>query len=140
MLAIVRKLPLMLITAAWLIGCTTGGAPHNGFVQVANERPEQASFSWRSAGLLGNMLLPSTGTDPIAGCSVYMRSFGTGEQEVTVTLGDNSWSLAFQPGPTDELWHYVVISGDGTISEVGQANMPSEPCASGIENQGRFAN
>ena len=123
-----RTLFLVLIVGL-VAGCIGGGTPYNAVVQVANERAEQASFSWRSAGLFGNTLLPDTGTDPIAGCAIYIRSFGAGHQEATVSLGDQSLRLTLDPTSTDELQRFVVIDPSGAISEVTQASMPAAPCA-----------
>jgi hypothetical protein len=109
--------------------CAGGGAPDNATVQVSNRRAEQASFSWRSAGLFGNTMFPDTGTDAIAGCAIYVRSFGSGHQEATVSLGEESLELVMDPKPTDELERYVVIDADGSITEVDAAAMPAEPCS-----------
>jgi hypothetical protein len=119
-----------LLLAIAATSCRQGGAPSNLLVSVANERTEQATFSWLSPGLFGMPLFRSTETEPLGGCFVYVRGFGPGHQQVTIKLASQTLSLAFDVGADDPQQAFVVIGVDESIRQVAEDQFPQgNPCA-----------
>ncbi|HEY7941074.1 MAG TPA: hypothetical protein VID25_03940 [Candidatus Limnocylindrales bacterium] len=125
-----RRWPLILLGAsvASLLGCGVGGAPTNGVVEAVNLSRASASFHWQSPGLLGMPLFGATGTEPIGPCGSYVRSFGAGDQAITIGSATTSRSFILQApaeGPQAEL--IIVITADGGITSVDRDHVPPSP-------------
>jgi hypothetical protein len=110
------------------LGCIGGGSPHNVMLTIANASGDAAMVSWSRPGLLGTPLFPDTGTDRIEACNQYLNGFGAGHNEVSISAGDQTLSLVFNPSSTDQINRYVLIASDGSITEVDQASMPTSGC------------
>lgn len=120
------------ITAAlWLAGtlavaCIQGSAPSNLALTVANGRAEEATFEWRSGGLLGTGIFASGGIEPIGGCERHGRSFGPGHHVVTITSGEQVLPLSFDVAEFDQAKAYVLIDSGGSIRQVSERDMPKD--------------
>ena len=123
---------MRILLAATLIltafGCGNGGGvPVNG-LEVTNASAIAGEVRWRSPGLLGTDLFPSTGTDGFTGCEVYRRGFGEGHHVVLVSAGSNSLVLNLGVTAGSATNWYVVIDANGTITQVDQSSNTERPC------------
>jgi hypothetical protein len=123
-------LALLLATVFLVSGCFggIGGSPSNVVLTIANGSSEPATVLWARPGLLGTPLFPDTGTDTVAGCNVYLNSFGAGDNEVSIKLGDQSLDLVFDATSRDQIARYVAIDPNGAISEVDERSLPTAGC------------
>jgi hypothetical protein len=119
---------LFAVLSGCIGGVGGGGSPHNLMLTVANEGTTPASVSWARPGLLGTPLFPDTGTDAIQGCDVYWNGFGAGHNEVLIKVGGQSLNLVFDLTSMDQISRFVVITPDGSISEVDEHSMPTTGC------------
>jgi len=123
---------MRILLAATLIrtayGCGNGGGVPANILEVTNASAITSELSWRSPGLLGNDLLPATGTEAIAGCEVYRRGFGEGHHVVRISANSNSLVLNLQATSSADTNWYVVIDANGTITQVDQSSNTERPC------------
>lgn len=123
--------PLVLeaiLLASVASGCIGGGSPGNVMLRIANESGDAATVAWARPGLLGNWLIPSTGTDSVEACNAYLNGFGVGHNEVTITTSHDTLNLVFNASSRDQDRRYVVIDPNGAISEVDEPSMPVTGC------------
>jgi hypothetical protein len=119
----------MVVMGVIAVGCGPGGGPPtNMTVRIANERAQTAEMAWQSGGLFGTSLLASTGTDQIAGCSIYTRSFDSRSTTVTISVAD--LSLRVNLGSTPDFGaERDFLIGLQDISEIDPAALPANPCS-----------
>ena len=110
------------------IGCGDGGGTAGNTLEVTNASAITSELSWQSPGVLGNDLLPATGTEAIAGCEVYRRGFGEGHHVVRISADSNSIVLNLQATSDADTNWYVVIDANGTITQVDQSSNTERPC------------
>lgn len=123
-----------LIRAIVVVGvcaaCQGPVAATNGMVWVANLGQADGSLHWQSPGLFGTGALGASGTEPVRACSLYGRSFGAGDQQITITSASATRSFTL-PAPSEgqaTLWY--VIGADGAIAETTEGKAPASPyCA-----------
>ncbi len=110
-----------------LLGCGIGGAPLNGTVEVLNLSRSSVSFHWQSPGLLGLPLLGGAGTEPIGACGSYIRSFGAGDQTITIASATATRSFTLKAPATAQAVLVIVITADGGITPVDRDHVPPSP-------------
>ena len=114
--------------SASLLGCGPGGgAPSNGVVEAVNLSRDAASFHWQSPGLFGTPLLGGAGTDPIGPCGTYTRSFGAGDQALTIGSATTSRTFVLHAPDTTQATLVIIITADGGITAVGSDHVPPSP-------------
>ncbi len=127
MTALRRPLMGLALIAMLATGCV-GSHPVGEPLTVANEDGEAATVSWQTPGLLGTMWFPDTGTDTVQACNSYRRGLVAGPNLITIRVRDQSLALALDSTSNDEPARYVLISPEGSISEVDEQSMPTTGC------------
>jgi hypothetical protein len=125
-----RWLHVILVAALMsCLGSCIGVAPMNGIVETVNLSRSPASFHWQSPGLLGMRFFGGSGTESIGPCGSYVRSFGAGDQ--TITIGSATASRSFDlQAPANGQPHaelILVITADGGITSVDRDHVPPSP-------------
>src|ERR1700690_970099 len=121
----------LVFTAAVLTAsaCTQAVPAQNLFVTVSNGSKSPVSMAWQSPGLLGTPVLGGSGTDPIDACSSAGRSFGAGDQHITVTssVGSQSFVLRGPPNGAPSVTVTIAVDATGAITELA-GPAPSTAC------------
>ena len=118
----------VIVLAAALCACATGGPPHEVQLTVSNASTYSATVHWVSPGLFGLPFFESTGEQPLSGCSVYITAFGPGQHTVTIAANGNSLDLSLDGVSGSERQTYVLIDGSGHLAEVDLAALPTTGC------------
>jgi len=109
-------------------GCDGGGSPRAAMINVVNGTHSDATIAWQSDGPLGLPFFGSSGTDPIAGCGSYGRSFGPGRTSVAISENGRSLTVVMEGSDENPVAKAVLISGNGEVVEVEPGALPSVPC------------
>lgn len=119
-------LPRALLPLAGLLlilGCQGPVAPGNGFVAVTNLGRENVSFRWQQSGLFGR-----SGEEPVEPCREYLRGFGDGRFDITVTSNSASRTFILDAPAQGSRSMGIVISSDGSIEESPPDQPFPTPC------------
>ena len=108
--------------------CDGGGTPINVLLTVVNESAYSGTFNWVSPGPFGLPLFPATGSDNITGCSSYRRSFGVGQNSVSINVNSKTFTFEMDGVDRVDVQRYIVIDPSGQAAEAALDAIPTKGC------------